>query len=218
MSDILNGAEELHAPAEIASTLSNERPADIVEALNGLDPERSAAVLIDMPPERVIEVFDLPGLEGAAEIVRNFPIERVPPLLAGMSADRVADIFRDLDEPVRNAILPRLDLETQDSLRRLLSYPERSVGSIMTTEFVSVPANWTVGRTLDHIRQVERTRETVYSIYILDPVKKRLVQAATLRRLRRSDEPRGLGGAETAADHGLAPCRSRGGRAAHIQI
>lgn len=187
MTDILNEGEELHAPAEFAAGLSKERPADIVEALNGLDVRQSAAVLMNMPPERIIEVFDLPGLEGAAEIVRNFPVERVAPLLAGMSADRVADIFRDLDEPARNAILPRLDLETQGSLRRLLSYPERSVGSIMTTEFVGVPADWTVGRTLDHIRRVERTREMIYSIYILDPARKSLVQAATLRRLISGD-------------------------------
>jgi magnesium transporter len=39
----------------------------------------------------------------------------------------------------------------------------------MTTEFVSVPANWTVAQTLDHIRHVERSRETVYAIYVLDP-------------------------------------------------
>lgn len=53
----------------------------------------------------------------------------------------------------------------------------------MTTEFVSVPATWTIEQTLEHIRHVERTRETVYAIYVLDPAKKTLVQAVTLRRL-----------------------------------
>lgn len=53
----------------------------------------------------------------------------------------------------------------------------------MTTEFVSVPATWTVEDTLQHIREVERTRETIYAIYILDPASRRLLQTTTLRRL-----------------------------------
>ena len=53
----------------------------------------------------------------------------------------------------------------------------------MTTEFASVPATWTVERTLQHIRDVERTCETVYAIYVLDPAAENLVGAVTLRQL-----------------------------------
>jgi magnesium transporter len=53
----------------------------------------------------------------------------------------------------------------------------------MTTEFVSVPATDTVQQTLDYIRQVESTRETVYPVYLLDPATEKLVQAVSLRRL-----------------------------------
>ena len=58
----------------------------------------------------------------------------------------------------------------------------------MTTEFVSVPSDWTVGRALDHIRKVERTRETVYAIYVTDPKSGRLVRSVGLRRLVVSEE------------------------------
>ena len=57
----------------------------------------------------------------------------------------------------------------------------------MTTEFASVPSSITVQQTLDYLRQVEGTRETVYAIYVLDPVTKNLVQAITLRRLITGD-------------------------------
>jgi hypothetical protein len=39
----------------------------------------------------------------------------------------------------------------------------------------SVPSTYTVEQTLDHIRHVESSRETVYAIYVLDPVTKNLV-------------------------------------------
>jgi magnesium transporter len=57
----------------------------------------------------------------------------------------------------------------------------------MTTEFVAVPPTWTVGRTLEHLREVERTRETIYAIYIVEPKSGKLLNAVGLRRLVVSD-------------------------------
>ena len=57
----------------------------------------------------------------------------------------------------------------------------------MTTEFASVPSTYTVQQTLDYIRHVESSRETVYAIYVLDPVTKKLVKTITLRRLITGD-------------------------------
>jgi magnesium transporter len=104
-----------------------------------------------------------------------------------MSADRVADVFRELEEPARSELLGLLDAETKASLERLLAYPEESAGAIMTTEFVSVPSTWTIAEVLHHIRMVERTRETVYSVFVVDPVKNTLVHAVPLRRLISGD-------------------------------
>lgn len=174
-------------PAALALHLANERAADIVEILDELPPETAAAVLVHLPPERAVEVLDQPGLDEAPEIVAALPRERAAQLLTGMSADWVADVFRELVDPARSDLLSRLDPETRAAVTALLAYPEGTAGSIMTTEFVSVPASWTVAEVLHHIRMVERTRETVYSVYVLDPVRHTLVQAVPLRRLISAD-------------------------------
>src|ERR1700680_1495922 len=62
-----------------------------------------------------------------------------------------------------------------------------SAGSIMTTEFISMPATWTVEQALQHIREVGGARETVYSLYVLDPNTQRLLRAISLRQLVLSD-------------------------------
>ncbi|GEP00005.1 magnesium transporter [Methylobacterium haplocladii] len=170
-------------PAVLAARLRDERAPDIVEALNAQRPEVAAAILLGLPPERAVEVLDQPGLDAVVEIVEALPRDRAGPLLVGMAADRLADVFRLLAEPARSDLLERVDPETRDTIRALLAYPEESAGSIMTTEFVSVPATWTVGQTLDHIRRVEHTRETVYSVYVLDPASGVLLTAVPLRRL-----------------------------------
>ena len=187
MQDIVIEQEESPGRTEISARRVEERPADVVEALNMLEPGVAAAALLELRPERAIEVLDLPGLDRAAEIVEKLPVEHAVVLLTGMSADRVVDVFRKLEEPARSGILRRLDPDLRNSLRSLLAYPQNSAGSIMTTEFVSVPANWSVEQTLEHIRRVEHTRETVYAIYVLEPSKKTLLQAVTLGRLISGD-------------------------------
>ena len=170
-------------PTMLVDELLLNHVADDVEFLNTLPHEETAELLAKLPLERAVEILDQPGLYAAPEVIGLLPRERAAQLLTGMAADRAADIFRWLEEPARADLLGRLDPEARGSIERLLVYPAGTAGSIMTTEFVSVPSSWTVAQTLDHIRQVERTRETVYAIYVIDPQSKRLLNAVTLRRL-----------------------------------
>ena len=82
------------APAAVAARLADERAADIVEHLNERTPEFAAGVLEQLAAEKAVEVLDQPGLEHAPETVSALPRDTAAALLAGMSADRVADVFR----------------------------------------------------------------------------------------------------------------------------
>ena len=173
--------------ADAASNLALERAPDIIEALNARPPAQAAAIIRGLPADKTIEILDQPGLDHLDQILVALPVGTATSLLAGVSSDRAADIFRELQEPLRSTLLSGLGPETKNTISDLLAYPERSAGSIMTTEFVSVPSTWTIAEVLHHIRMVERTRETVYSIFVVDPVKKTLVQAVPLRRLISGD-------------------------------
>jgi magnesium transporter len=180
-------ADDMISPAFLAASMIEERAPDIVEALNDMPLDLATAVLLRLPPERAIEVLDQPGLEREPEIVTLMPRATAAGLLAGVSADRVADIFHQVEEPHCSELLELLDPDTRVTIRRLLEYPKDSAGSIMTTEFASVPSTYTVQQTLDYIRHVESSRETVYAIYVLDPASKKLVKTITLRRLITGD-------------------------------
>ncbi len=126
-----------------------------------------------------------------------------------MSADMAADIVQQLEEPARTELMQGLDAATRATIEGLLAYPENTAGAMMTTEFVSVPATWTVEQTLQHIRQVERTRETVYAIYVLDAFTRRLVGAVSLRRLIAGEPSDNIADLARLADHHLAADRPR---------
>ncbi len=175
------------ALASSTLALADERAADIVEILNQHEPDEAARILQSLPLERAVEVLDQPGLDSGPEIVALLPRAQAAAYLAAMSADRVADLFRELEEPARTELLARLDDETRSALLKLLAYPEESAGSIMTTEFVSVPSTWTIAQVLHHIRMVECTRETVYAVFVVHPVRQTLIHAVPLRRLISGD-------------------------------
>jgi magnesium transporter len=163
--------------------LITEHAADAVERLNESEPDAAAALVERLPFDRAVEVFDQPELANACDVLTELPHPLAARLLAGMSADRAASLLRDLEPALRADLLAALDPALAQSLRSLMSYPPRTAGSIMTTEFVSMPATATVGQTLRHIREVESTRETVYAIFLLDPSTRALVRTLTLRRL-----------------------------------
>lgn len=167
----------------IARVLANDHVADIVEALNNEPRELAAELLSQVPFERAVEIFDQPELDDAPELIATLSRDLAGRLLAEMSADRAADVLRELSEPARSELLHAMAPALRHSLLSILGYPEGSAGSLMTTEYVSVPPDWTVARTLDYIRQVERTRETVYAIYVVDPDTHHLLRAFGLRKL-----------------------------------
>lgn len=172
----------LDMPA-LVERLGGEHVADKVEIINQLAPDDAAALLVLLPLETAIDILDKPELDFGAEIVEALPRNVAVTMLAGMSADMAADLVHQIDEPIRAELMQGLDESSRSAIAGLLAYPENTAGAMMTTEFVSVPGNWTVAQTMQHIRQVERTRETVYAIYVLEPITRRLIGAVTLRRL-----------------------------------
>jgi len=106
-----------------------------------LAPELRPIVDTTLAEEHVADIVEKLNEQDSATIAHA---------LQQMPFDRAADVFQEFDEPVRHRLGARLDRQTSTDLKKLAAYPERSAGSIMTTEFVSVPSSWTVQETLDH--------------------------------------------------------------------
>ena len=157
--------------------------AERVERLNALEIHEAAAILATLPQQKAVRILGRPELHHAAAILTDMPVEQAGRLLNGTANDRVADLFQEMDEDGRTHLFSKLDRATSLAVQHLMGYPPRTAGSIMTTEFVSVPASWTVEQTLEHVRKVERSRETVYAIYVLDTETQALSSVVTLRRL-----------------------------------
>ena len=175
-------------PVELSAVLAGMQPPDIADALRELEPAAAAKVLAALPFDLAVQIFDEPELVHVrAAIIAQMPEKDAADLVEAMSADQQADLFRELPPANRNRLLSALSRETREALRLLLQFPPETAGGIMTTEFVSVPADWNVERTLAHVRQVGGRKETVYAIYVTDPETQALVHVVSLRELVMAD-------------------------------
>jgi magnesium transporter len=101
-----------------------------------------------------------------------------------------AELFREMSEDERARLLPALHPKAQEALQLVLRYPPETAGGIMTTEFLSVPATWTVEETLHLIRRVGGAKETVYAVYVVEADGGTLRHVVSLRELVLSDRSR----------------------------
>ncbi|QXT36374.1 magnesium transporter [Sphingomonas sanguinis] len=156
--------------------------ADLVDTLQSLSVEEAADALTQMPDARAVAVLDSPELRSAADILAHLTPARAAALLSQMAEDRAADVLTDMDEDDALAIRAELPAPVVASIDTLLRWPPDSAGGMMTTEYVASAADATVAEVLAHIRTVERSRETVYSVFLLEP-QGRLVATVSLRQL-----------------------------------
>lgn len=190
-NDTLTLPEELSSlpdqPADISAKLRRYRAADAAEALNRIPLPRAARALAAMDLATAVQIFNEPHLEGPAVLIQQLPFDEAVEILKRLYPDRRADIFRKLPPEQRQRFAAKLDEPTRQALERLLSYPPHSAGGIMTTEFVTVPADWTVEQVLQLVRDVGADKESIYAIYITDPKTRELLQTVSLRQLLTSD-------------------------------
>ncbi len=118
------------------------------------------------------------------EIVDHLPNERIAAGIGGLDSDDAVYILEDLDKQDRDEILSQMPFTERVRLRRALDYPESSAGRRMQTEFVAVPPFWTVGQTLDYLREEEGLPEDFSQIFVIDPTFKLLGGLALDRILR----------------------------------
>src|SRR5262245_3025427 len=158
---------------DLIEALAEELRPQLVQ-LMGHDFDFSALTEVDATVrDRILE--ELPA-ETVAEGVRELDSDDAVAILADLPKDEQAEILEQLPPPERG------------ELARSLLYPENSAGRRMQTDFIAVPPSWTVGRTIDHLRENPELPERFWEIYAVDS-DSRLQGPVALDRLLRTKRP-----------------------------
>jgi magnesium transporter len=159
--------------ARLAEALSIRQGAEVVAAL---DDETAAETLEEMPEE------------SQARIIGDMDKERAADILEWMSPDEAADVLGDLPEAQAEDLLNRMEGEEQADVAELLPYEDDTAGGLMTTEFVTLPKNLTVGEALASLREMAETPNMIYYLYVVEQKDSwRIAGVIALRSLILSD-------------------------------
>jgi len=104
-----------------------------------------------------------------AEIVDHLPNDQIADAVKDLDSDDAVYILEDMDEEDRQEILSKLPFTERIRLKRALDYPEETAGRRMQTEFVAVPPFWTVGQTIDYMRDDTDLPDRFSQIFVIDP-------------------------------------------------
>lgn len=172
---------EGRAYASLKTFLSEQNPVDIAEALNGLKEGEVSLCFRLLAKELAAEVFVNMDTEKQQALIEGFNDARLREVLSEICPDDAADLVGEMPASVVSRILKHTDSETRAAINEILLYPKNSVGSIMTTEYVSLRRDMTVAEAIAKIRSVGVDKETVYTCYVTQ--KRKLVGIISVRTL-----------------------------------
>lgn len=141
---------------------------ELGDLLEALLPEQRRALV-----ELLGSDFDFSALTEVDEAIRldivdNLPNAQIAQAVQELDSDDAVYILEDLDQEDQDEILSQLPFTERIRLRRALDYPEESAGRRMQTEFVAVPPFWTVGQTIDYMREDKDLPDRFSEIFVID--------------------------------------------------
>lgn len=180
--DILDLLEE--SPSAIAAEVEELHPADLANVAELIPREQVTAFLAALPPARAADVLEYLDEELRTSLLEQMPTDQAAALMRQMTPDDRIDVLGEIDEEVAEEIVSELPAEERAETERLLQFEPDTAGGLMTTEFVSVPADAFVDDTLEAVRALARSgrKEATYAIYAADK-EGRLAGVLSLREL-----------------------------------
>ncbi|HIF61366.1 MAG TPA: magnesium transporter [Candidatus Pelagibacter sp.] len=167
--------KELHPAdsADIIENLTSENRSKLIE-LEGfnLDPE----IFIELNESIQEEIFIILSADSIVNILKR------------LESDNALKILKNLNEDKKNTVLLKLPPKDRFILQEGLLYPEDSAARIMQREFAAIPSNWSVGQTIDYLRESKDLPEEFLEVFIVDNNFKPIGTVQSSKVLRASRE------------------------------
>ena len=167
--------KELHPSdsADIIENLSYENRDKLIK-LEGL--KLSAEIYVELNESIQSEIFSILSLDTIADLLKK------------SESDDAIKILENVEQVKKDKVLNSLPPKDRFLLEEGLSFPEDSAARIMQREFTAVPSNWSVGQTIDYLRENKDLPEEFLEIFIIDSNFKPIGTVASSKVLRTSRE------------------------------
>ncbi len=170
----------------INQTLKDLHPSDVANLIENLSIDSRSKLIeleeFDIDPEIFIEINE----SIQSEVLKLLSPDSIAKILKRLESDNAIKILENLQGERKIAVLDKLPPKDRFLLVEGLSYPEDSAARIMQREFTAVPSNWSVGQTIDYLRESKDLPEEFLEIFIVDNEFKPIGTVPSSRVLRTS--------------------------------
>jgi magnesium transporter len=154
--------------AMLPVVLKEWTPNDLAELMTDLPTSDQLVVLQHLPRSQAVATFQYLPPKTQERLLKVMPAEEAAAILNGMSPDDRTILLEESSETASKKMLELLAPDERAVAVSLLEYPERSVGRLMTPDYIALRENWTVQQVLDYIRAHGQDSETLNVVYVVD--------------------------------------------------
>ena len=170
----------------VRSILDVMNEVDIASLLSTLSDKELALAFRLIPKDKAAEVFSNMDTSMQTYLVTMFTEKELKELLDDLYMDDTVDMLEELPANLVKRILATVSASDRSMINQLLNYPEDSAGSIMTTEYVDLREEMTVGQAMAHIKKTGIHKETIYTCYITE--RRKLVGIVSAKDLMTTED------------------------------
>jgi magnesium transporter len=156
----------------IKESLEDVPAVDVAELLEDLEPEVAVVIFRLLKKSKAADVFTYLSSGKGVELLEVFSRQQLSDVMNNLEPDERVALMEELPGGLTQRVLNSMDSENIALIRRLLGYPPESVGRLMTTNYVKIKKDWSIDRSLSHIRKYGRNAETVNVIYVVNEEEK----------------------------------------------
>lgn len=182
----LRSLAKIQNPEVIQEELGGLKPQDLAEAFQRINVTDGLNLLRQLSVEMAGDILTQLPTETAKQYIEELPDSTIAAYLQFLPINDALEMRKELGQERFSSLLEIIPRESAYEIRRLLTYPEDSVGRIMTEAYVKVSPETTMGEILNMIRGEQgQTYETIDAIYVLGEGG-HLVGVLSLRRVIRA--------------------------------
>ena len=166
----------------IREKLGGMNSADIAAGLESLEEQDAVKVFRLLPKDKAADVFSYLDADTQQNIVEAITDREIGGIINELFLDDAVDFVEEMPANVVKRVLANVTPGRRDLINHFLKYPEDSVGSIMTIEYIDLKSHMTVEDAFMRIRRTGMNKETIYTCYVTDS-ERRLIGLVTARTL-----------------------------------
>lgn len=181
--ELIRGNVKLRKKEEKLEKIRPEDLADYLEKTNVINARKFLKIL---DTEKAAEVIGNLNINYQTALFKHFQIEKAAKLVSFLDPDEAVDVLLTLSKKKRDEVMGKLNPAVKAKIVHLLELSKEPIGSLLTTEYLTVGPEDTVRHIIEKIKIETKDFSSLYNIYVVNK-ENQLIGVFSLHELMKED-------------------------------